>query len=226
MNRKQLSLNAIGLVVLFGVAGCAPSTAGIQVRPAYQWVGCSETQRNAVGGGTARVRICAESNARHYLGSNAGAGVVVAVMENLDQTKTEARWELLPEKQYLILIMPGGPGPGGQFRIVGPGNGANPNRVGNYYQCLPLHPKPDSSWAKFGDCHHWTTSAGPHVTLASSGDGPAVALGAPADGPAWITCETGCCTTDAPQFTSLDGAPSRLAERQGRVLATNPRQRR
>lgn len=224
MHRRRLARNAVGLLASFAaVAGCAASNTGISARPAYSWVGCSETERDAVNGGTTLVRICADVNARHYLGSNSGAGVVVAAMENLG-TVNEARWELLPGRQYLILITPGGSGPGGQFRIVGPGNSSNPNRVGNYYQCLPLHAKPDSSFAKFGDCHQWVASTGAHPTLASSGDVAARASMGTRDGPAWVTCETGCCTTDAPQLTNLDPTPPRTGERE-RAVALAPTRR-
>lgn len=223
MHRQGLSRYMIGLVALFGaVAGCATSSSAPLTRPSYTWVGCSTTARNAVGGGTTSVQICAEVNARHYLGSNSGAGVVVAQMINTGPG-VEARWGLEVDKQYLILVMPAGSGAGGQFRVVGPGGSTNSNRVGSYYQCLPLHAKSDTSFARFGGCHDWVTSTGTHANpVGSADDGTSASVGS-ADGPAWVTCETGCCTTDAPSVVRLDAIPSRHGEQRSKVSLASAR---
>lgn len=175
---------------------CQPPSSGPRAAMGSTWVGCSDTQRDAVGGGTTLVQICAERDARFYIGSNAGSGATVARIVNVGPA-VEKRWELEVGREYFVIITPGGSGPGGQFRIVGPGNGHNPKRVGNYYQCPPLHARPDSSSARFGLCTDTVTSAGTHPVEVGSADQPAPTVLAPSDGPAWISCETGCCTTEA-----------------------------
>jgi hypothetical protein len=159
-------------------------------------VGCSETQRDAVGGGTTRVEICAERDARNFIGNNAGGGVIVARMVNLGPA-VEQRWDLEVGREYYVMIRPGGSGPGGEFRILGPGGASNPRRAGNYYQCPPLHERPASSSARFGLCSDRLTSAGTHLDEVGSSEQSFSEALAPSNGPAWISCETGCCTTDA-----------------------------
>lgn len=198
MQTQGLSRFLVGSVaLLIAGAGCAPVGSVPMVASNPVWVGCQTVQRNAVGGGLTPVQICAEFNARNYLGSNAGGGVMVARMTNLGTTRTEARWELLPGQAYHVMIMPGGSGAGGQYRIMGPGNVNNPNRVGSYVQCTPLHAKPDTSYARFGGCGPWNASTGTHANLVGSSEDMAAGSLGPSDGPGWITCETGCCTTGA-----------------------------
>jgi hypothetical protein len=156
-------------------------------------------ERDAEGGGRIDVRICAAPDA-HTVGSgNAGAGRIVAQITNLDPIRKEARWELEPMQTYLVIVTRGN-----QFQIVGPGNADNPHRSGEYYRCQPPHPQPTSSAAKWGNCEE----AG-HMVGTSAG-GAGANKGGPSDqsdgsgranlsiynGPAWITCPTGCCTTE------------------------------
>jgi len=223
VNNLRLSRSAIGMAcLLVAVAGCTRPASAPRTAAGPKWVGCSDTQRAAVGGGLTLVQICAELNARFYIGANApNGGVRVARIVN-SGPGIEERWGLEVDKEYLVIITPGGTGQGGRYQIVGPGNGNNPNRVGNYYQCLPLHGRPAESSARFGDCNATVTSAGTHADIGSSDDAAVASLD-PGSGPAWISCETGCCTTDAPSVASLAGSRAPDGKPSLRVTLAPPR---
>jgi hypothetical protein len=179
-------------------AGCTPPGAPFRAKTTT-WVNCKDFMRDAVSGPRVRVQICAASGARFLDGSNAGAGARVARMVNAGPG-VERRWELLPGEEYTINISQGAAGQGGRFQVVGPGNVQNQHRRGEYFQCTPHRGVPAGDSAKFGGCdiNHTRAHGMPESQVAARGpsEGTSAALGI-FDGPAWITCQTGCCTTEA-----------------------------
>jgi hypothetical protein len=187
---------------LLAAAGCTP----VAQRPpvaGLPFTACVTHERDAVGGGRILVEICAAPDAHTIGGGNAGAGKVVAQMTNLDAAKQEARWELEPLQRYFVIVSRGN-----RFQIVGPGNGDNARRSGEYHRCVPHWTPPTTSAAHFGTCQDrgHATAASPAGVVAEKGgpsdkggrsDEPMRASLSPYDGPAWISCPTGCCTTEA-----------------------------
>lgn len=188
---------------LLGAASCAPMVN----RPApagMAFTACANPQqRDAVGGGRIDVLICAAPDAHTVGGNNAGAGRIVAQITNLDAVKKEARWELEPGKTYYVIVSHGN-----RFQIVGPGNVDNANRSGEYHRCVPHRTPPTTSEAQFGTCQdrgHVMAPSAAGVVAEKGGpsdkgghsDEPMRTSLSPFNGPAWISCPTGCCTTEA-----------------------------
>lgn len=203
MISSRLSRSAILMAcTVLPVAGCAHYAGGPRVAAGPVWVGCSDTRRDNVDGGLALVQICAERDARFKLGSNAPqGGVQVARMYN-SGPGVEKRWGLEVGQEYFVVITPGGPGPGGRWQITGPGSPSSPNRRGDYTQCTPIHGRPPTSSAKFGDCSDALAANGTHAKL--DANGPGMFTLNTRSGPAWVSCETGCCTTEAASIASRD----------------------
>lgn len=190
------------LVVAGGCASMALRPGGVK---GLAFTACAAPQqRTAEGGGHVSLQICAERDAHRVGADNAGAGRIVAQIVNLDLEKRDARWQMEPGETYYVVVTRGS-----RYQIVGPGQVDNPNRSGRYIRCLPPHETPPTRpLAQWGTCetlgHSGGTAAGgtaPDKGGPSEKGGQSDALGPanldPFNGPAWISCPTGCCTTEA-----------------------------
>lgn len=174
------------------------------------WEGCTWAARTAATATPTPpptvIQICAASYSRRLRhGNTANTGVITARMVNLGANK-DARWGLNPgetsyiisfprtasEGAYAILEVKANPAPGEKVRIV---------RADGTYRYCRHGGEPPVSEASFYTCEQKTEM---HRRSRSSdaGSGPNAAgdddLLVPAmDGPAWVSCNAGCCTTEA-----------------------------
>lgn len=199
---KKRALAIFGMLAAAVGMSCVPAAQNPpdarQIRLTI-WVGCDTIDRDAVGGGTTRVEICAADDARLVGPGNAGAaGRPVARMRNLG-TVNEARWNLRRDRIYIIAAYSSAAG--GTYKIWSEGGGPA-IKTGVYHACGHGGESPPTSSATFGECGEVGSSSAAGKTRAS---GPAAdehprrghVLLSPANGPAWISCTDGCCTTDA-----------------------------
>jgi hypothetical protein len=172
---------------------------------ASNWVGCDTVPRDAENGATTNVEICASEAAITY-GARPGQGppvpMPVARMRNLGDA-VELRWGLQPHRTYIIRLWDHPPTGRTGYSVDGPGI---PTQTGTYHACA--HAKVDnSSRATFGSCADTLPSGEmPGLVGGGAARGPSASAEPAAErhrlfdirsGPAWITCETGCCTTGA-----------------------------
>lgn len=175
------------------------------------WEGCTTAPRTSAATPPApappptNIQICAASYSRHLrYGNTANTGVLTARMVNLGAYK-DARWELTPgdtsyiisfpkamsEGEYAILEVSATPAPGSKVRVV---------KANGIYRYCPHGGTPPVSAASFYTCEQ---KALVHSASGSSdaGSGPNVdrddVFSQYPDGPAWVSCNAGCCTTEA-----------------------------
>lgn len=169
------------------------------------WVGCATSARTGWLGGTTDVEICAAQYAKDVgRGSTNSKGVLVARMVN-HGTEADARWGLAPKDtsfiaafpdgtaqgRYAILELPRNRFPGTTIRVLLEG--------GNFIYC-PHNWVPPVSTADFSTCAKKQGTASHQGGADEVVSGPRMSADAPlqsADGPAWVSCKSGCCTTEA-----------------------------
>lgn len=201
MSKLRLARFIVIAGSLVGAVGCAPF-AQPPAAAGSAFTACANGQRDAEGGGRVDVEICAAPNANTIGSGNAGAGRIVAQIKNLDLVRKEARWGLEPGQTYLVIVSRGN-----RFQIVGPGDADNIHRTGEYYKCVPERPRPANSEAYFGTCQdRGHVMASPAAGVVAEQGGPSDKVGHSDEpmrtslgvfnGPAWISCPTGCCTTE------------------------------
>lgn len=168
------------------------------------WVGCSTVQRTGNNSGTTtNVEICAAQYARDIGQGNTNSnGVLMARMVNLG-SQAERRWGLTPGDTSFIVSFPRDQTQGSYAILqvrAGSSGGTNVNVLrqnGNFIYCD--HPKPASSSASFHTCQE-KRPAPARSTRGQTGSGPNApdeVANPSEDGPAWVSCLSGCCTTEA-----------------------------
>lgn len=168
------------------------------------WVGCDTTARTGkTSGTTTNVEICAAQYAKDVgRGNNNSNGVLMARMVNLGG-RTENRWGLTPGDTSFIASFPKDQSQGLYAILQVPAGSSGGTKVtvlaqnGNFIYCG--HPQATNSSASFHTCAgKWpaprrssrvTTESGPKVSEDM--------VFATLDGPAWVSCLSGCCTTEA-----------------------------
>lgn len=168
------------------------------------WIGCFTGVRTGWPSGTTAVQICAAQYARDVgRGSTNANGVLVARMVNLG-SNVENRWGLTPTDTSFIVAFPGNASQGGYAILEIPRNTFPGTKIrvllegGNFIYC-PHPPRPAVSSADFNTCEEKATSASHQSGAGEYASGPQASGDAPLfspDGPAWVSCRTGCCTTD------------------------------
>lgn len=172
------------------------------------WVGCDTALRAGwPGGTTTNVEICAAQYARDVgRGGNSDSnGLIVARMVNRG-ANYDARWGIMPggtaymasflrsynRGRYVLLEVPPGGFPGTKVNVL--------VDDGNLIYCQHTS-WPATSSAKFATCEQMGGTVS-HQGGAEHASGPSEAADAPLrelEGPAWVTCRTGCCTSDPQQ---------------------------
>lgn len=167
------------------------------------WTGCDSAVRNAYPSGSTTVEICAASYARDVgQGNENPTGVFVGRMVNLGDA-VEARWGLMPKDtsfivafpssvddgRYALLEVPANTFPGSAIRVLVEG--------ATYHYCRG-HTQPAHSDAKFATCERALTAHSAATSGSESGpNATEERLSSEATDPAWLSCRTGCCTTEA-----------------------------
>ncbi len=173
------------------------------------WQGCTARERDGTTPGShTRVSICAADYARGVGKGNTNSnGVIVARMINRGTSVVEKRWGLVPGDTSYIVGFPGSDTQGAYAIIQIPKNSSAGTKItvlkenGTFVYCW--HVASSASSADFRTCRE-----GPEFSSRrnSSTDGAVLAgpnssaAGEPlssGDGPAWVSCISGCCTTEA-----------------------------
>lgn len=174
------------------------------------WVGCVTAPRTAEPPATrTTIEICAAEYSRTLDSANTSRnGVLTARMINRGP-HPDKRWRLSPGDTSFIVSFPRSKAQGGYAILEIPNNSVPGTTVrvvvanGQFIYCG--HPEQPTSEASFYTCSQRaalmqrnrsrTSGSGPSVRdgVVEQLDGAAQEL----DGPAWITCRSGCCTTDA-----------------------------
>lgn len=173
------------------------------------WQGCTARLRaGATEGTTTMVSICAADYARGVgKGNNNNHGIVMGRMINRGSV-AEKRFGLSPGATsyivgfpktttadtglYAIIEIPPGGGPADKVTVL------QENRIFIYCE----HPSASNSSADFRRCEEGPEYASGKRSVTDGGAfsgpsaSPADALSS-LDGPAWLSCRSGCCTTEA-----------------------------
>lgn len=174
------------------------------------WEGCVWAARTSTTSTPTVIQICAAAYAKRLGEQNtANTGVLTARMINLG-TSPDARWQLTPRDtsyiisfpnmaaagRYAILEVPANTAPGSRVRVV---NLAPGQIYGTFVYCPHTGPEPPNSSGSFYTCDQKLQIHGRNPT--SDVRGPNAAdedlLLPDMNGPAWVSCLSGCCTTDA-----------------------------
>jgi len=168
------------------------------------WVGCDTTARTGWLGGTTDVEICAAQYAKDVgRGYTNRKGVLVARMVNLG-TGVDRRWGLTPKDTSFIAGFPAGRAQGAYAILEVPRNSYPGTTIrvlveGGSFTYCPHTWQPAASSAEFETCDGKLRSASHQRGANEIASGPQASADAPlqsADGPAWVSCRSGCCTTE------------------------------
>jgi hypothetical protein len=225
---KQSSWIVIGLAAVFS-AGCVHHIFPVVEHPAYVTLPANGTRvqgasvltewskyRRALGNlrtrdglessdchsCTVQVRITAVEGAKYAdPGSSPDHTQLIAWIENLDATNSEAAFHLRPSAQAVYAVVADPTSTGMKIRIIEIPLWADRAPLvykssGDFAACEPYH-QPLTSEADFRPCPHRKTGSNSGVNVSSSpfvGLGAGIMVTALLGDPIWFSCNTGCCT--------------------------------